>query len=95
MTRPASGRSRRRSAASASTSLSVVPRCCQRPLAGPLDHRAVRQRIAEGHTQLDHVGASVDCRESDVARRRQIGIARSEIDHEPGLRRFVANRIGI
>ena len=39
--------------------------------AGALDHRAVAQRVAKGHAQLDHVRASVNGGECDLARQIQ------------------------
>ena len=47
----------------------------ERPFAGSLDHRPIRHRIAERHAQLDHIRPGLNCRQHDLARRRQIRIA--------------------
>ncbi len=55
--------------------------------AGPLDHGAIGQRIAEGHTELEHVAAIVERGESDVVGGFKGWVARSEIDDQAGLTR--------
>ena len=56
----------------------------QRAFAGPLDDRAIGHRIAEGHAQLDDIGAGVDRRQRDLARGVQVGIAAGDVGHQPG-----------
>src|SRR5271166_1625928 len=58
----------------------------QRSLAGALDDRPVGQRIAEGHAQLDHIRTGVNGGQSNLSCRCQVGIASSEVGHQPGSR---------
>src|SRR5271166_2609517 len=58
----------------------------QGALACALDHRPIGQRIAEGHAQLDHVGPRIDGGQSNLPCRCQVGIASSEVGHQPGSR---------
>ncbi len=81
---PASGRAARISLQIPSTSRQPHPPR-DRALAGPLNHRPVGQRIAERHAQLDHVRAVVDRGKRHVARRREVGVARGEVDDKAGL----------
>ena len=41
--------------------------------------------IAEGHAELEHVGAGVNGGESDVARGREVGVAGGEVGDEAGF----------
>ena len=56
------------------------------PLHRPLNHRPVGQRIAEGHTQLDHIRARVDGRNGNPTRGVEGRVSRCQINHQP---RFV------
>jgi hypothetical protein len=54
----------------------------KRALGGPLDHRAVRDRIGERDADLDDVRTAPNERAQDVPRARVIGIAGSHVGHE-------------
>ena len=54
-------------------------------LAGALDHRSVRHRIAEGNAEFDHIRASFNGGKRDVPRSRKIGIAAREIGDQGWL----------
>ena len=56
----------------------------QRSLARPLNHRAVRSRVAERHADLDHIRAGVGCGLQQQQRGVEVGIARADVDRESG-----------
>ena len=56
----------------------------QRTLAGALDYRAVGDRIAERHAQLDHIRTGANGRKCDVARSVEIRIAAGDVGDEAG-----------
>jgi hypothetical protein len=74
MTRPAWDGSAQ-FAASARTSLRRVPRARARSLARWITGPSA-ERIAEGHAQLDHIGAGVDRGQGNLARQAEIGALR-------------------
>ena len=55
----------------------------QRALAGPLDHRPIRDGIGKRHAQLEHVRAGVNRRERNFVRGFEIRITAGEIDDYP------------
>src|SRR6266478_3456454 len=57
----------------------------QGPLTGPLNHRAVREGITEGHAQFNDPCARLNRRQGDFARGREIGIAAGDIGDKSGL----------
>ncbi len=60
--------------------------CLERRLRGPLDHRAVRQRVAERHAQLQHVGTLIAQRRSEAVRFVEVGISGREEGNERAAR---------
>src|SRR5579871_3767676 len=57
----------------------------QSSLASALDHRAIGDRIAEWDAQFDHIRASRNRRENDLACSRQVGIATGNVDDQRRL----------
>ena len=56
----------------------------QSPFAGPLDHRPVGHRVAEGDAEFDDIRTGINCREDDIARGREVGIAAGDVGDERG-----------
>ncbi len=53
-------------------------------MAGALDDGAIGERIAEGNTEFEDVGAGIDGGERDGARGGEVGVADGEVDDEAG-----------
>jgi hypothetical protein len=54
----------------------------QGALAGPLDDRAVGERVTEGDAEFDDGGTGVDCSQDYVARGGEIGIPGGDVGNE-------------
>ena len=57
----------------------------QSTLHGALDDGAVGQRIAEGHTELDHIGAGIDGGERNGPRGLEAWVASRQVNNQPGF----------
>src|SRR5882724_2694104 len=57
----------------------------QRALAGPLDHRAVSNRITKWHTEFDHVRSGPARSQYDFPRGSDIRVTASDIGYKTGL----------
>src|SRR6267154_6284287 len=57
----------------------------QRALAGPLDHRAVSNRITKWHTEFDHVCARAASRKNDVSSCGDIRVTAGDIGYKARL----------
>ena len=64
-------------------------------LAGTLDHRAVRQRVAEGDTELDDRGSGCDGSKDDLARGSEIRVPRGDVGDQGRLSFEVKRHGGI
>ncbi len=54
----------------------------KRTFTGALDHGPIRDRIAEGHAELDDFSSSLNGRQRNLTRSVEVGIAASNVGHK-------------